>query len=350
VSNATRWYTSREATKAAVRIDGAQINALVDAKVEAASEDIERLLGRRFIPYTATKQYRWPSTRNRNAYCLELDEDLIAVTALTKATDDATAIAAADYFLEPVNTGPPYDRIEIDLSSSEYFTWEDTPQRAVRVTGRWGYGEDTKAAGVLENAITDAAATTLDVLDASKVNVGDTLKIDSEQLFVSERSTFDTTADLNDTLTAGVNDVTVTVTDGTKVKQGEVILIDSEKMLVESITGNNLTVQRAYDKSVLAAHSGAGVNVYAYRTLTVVRGINGTTAATHLDAAAITKFAPPADIVELCTAEAVAKLQQDRSGWTGQMGGGEGNVNVQPLDVSELRKQIMAKYRRWVFA
>lgn len=348
MSNATRWYATREACKAAVGINGASLDAQIDAKIESASEGIERLLGRRFIPYTATKQYRFPSRRNRNSYVLQLDEDLIAVTSLTKATDTATAIASTDYFLEPVNSGPPYDCIEIDLSTSEYFTNEDTPQRAVRVTGRWGYGEDTKAAGALAEA-DDGSETALEVTDASLIGVGDTILIGTEAMFVSGRATLTTGTTLNDTLTASESDVTVTLASGAAAKQGEVLLLDSEKMLVESISGNDLTVKRAYDGSVLAAHS-TGITVYAYRLLTVVRAVNGTTAAIHSTAAAIVKYAPPAAITELVIAEAIAHMKQDQSGWTGQISGGEGAVRVSMGDLASLQERVRWQYRRLVFA
>ena len=347
MSNATRWYATREAVKAAVGIVGAASDALIDAKIEAASEDIEREFNRRFIPLTATKQYPWPQA-GRDSYILYLDEDLIAVTALTKDDDTATAIAAADYFLEPVNSGPPYNRIEIDRSTSEYFSAKLTHQRAVRVTGRWGYAEDTKAAGALAEA-DDGSETALDVTDSSLIGIGDTILIGTEQMFVSGKALLTTTTTLNDTLTANKNDVTVTVADGPKVKQGEVITIDSERMRVESISGNDLTVERAVDGSVLAAHS-TGVTVYAPRTLTVVRAVNGTTAATHATAAAITRYAPPADIVELVIAKAIAHMKQDASGWTGQISGGEGAVQVRMIDLWSLTKRCEEKYRRFIFA
>lgn len=345
MSNSQRWYATRESVKGALGIGGADLDALIDGYIEAASENVEKLCAdRRFIPYTATKQYPWPQAGGRS-YCLALGEDLIAATALTKNDDDVTAIAAADYLVEPVNEGPPYNRIEIDLSSSEFFSWANTPQRAVRVTGRWGYGEDTKPAGALAEA-DDGTETALDVTDASLVGVGDTILIGTEQMFVSGRSALTTTATLSGNPTAADNDVTIGVSTGSLVKTGEVILVDSERMLVTDVIGNNLTVKRAYDGSILAAHSAAAV-VYAYRTLTVARSVNGTTAAAHNTATAITKFAPPAPVVELCRAYAIYAHQQDRSGWTGQIGGGEGAVIVARSAVRDLEKDVKAKYRRW---
>lgn len=342
--NATRWYCSRESLKRAVGISGADKDALIGSYLEAASEDIEQLLSRRFIPETATKLFRWPQRNGGSAVLYFADEDLIAVTTLQVKAQNAspTTIVAADYFLEPNNAGPPYSRIEIDLSSTAAFEAGDTPQRSISVLGRWGFREDTRAAGALAEA-DDGSETELDVTDASLIDVGDTILIGTEAMFVSSRATLTTGTTLNAALTADVNNVTVAVVAGTSVKQGEVILVDSEKMLVESITANNLTVKRAYDGSVLATHANA-TTVFAYRTLTVVRAVNGTTAATHLTAAAITKYAPPADVVLYCLAKAILALKQGESGWTGQIGGSEGAVTVQPWSVAAMRHELIEKY------
>jgi len=113
----SNWYCGRNALKRAVGIDGADRNSVIDALIEAASREIDGLTNRRFIPKTATRSYNWPQRDGRSVYTIYLDEDLLSVSALTKEGDDVTAIASTDYFLEPVNLGPPYSRIEIDLAS-----------------------------------------------------------------------------------------------------------------------------------------------------------------------------------------------------------------------------------------
>src|SRR3972149_725759 len=142
---ATRWYATREAVKAVLPLSGANLDQLIDQYIEGATADTERMLGRRFIPLTATKYYRWPTFRSSGGYILHLDDDLLALTTLKAKAQDASpvTIVAADYFLEPANEGPPYSRIEIDLSSSAAFEAGDTPQRPLGVTGSWGYGDGT---------------------------------------------------------------------------------------------------------------------------------------------------------------------------------------------------------------
>lgn len=339
------WYSTRGLVKRAAGISGSDKDALVDAHIEAASREIDALCNRRFIPITATRSYAWAQRDGRNVYTIVLDEDLLSVSTLTKEGDDVTAIASTDYFLEPVNIGPPYFWIEIDLASTAFYSAKDTHQRQIRVTGSWGYSNATKAAGALAEA-DDGSETALDVTDSSLIDVGDTALIGTEQMFVTEKALLTTTATLNGDLTATQSQTSVTVSDGTKVKAGEVVTIDSEKMLVGSISGNVLAVIRAYDGSTLAAHTGAVV-VYAPRTLTVTRGENGTTAASHSTAAAIVKYAPPSDISGLCRALAVAYFMAEQGGWTGMIGAGaETGTETRMAALMKRKEQVKKQYQR----
>ena len=343
--NATRWYTTREAVKAAADVSGTERDPVIDANIEAGSEDVEEFLGRAFIPETTERLYRWPPRIGGGTVLRIPREDLIAITRLqTKAQDTSpTTISASDYFVEPVNEGPPFSRIEIDLSSSAAFEGGDTSQRSIGVTGRWGFREDTVAAGALAEA-DDGTELELEVTDSSLIGVGDTILIGTEALFVSAKALLDTTADLNDnSVTANKNNVSVTLDDATKVNEGEVLTLDSERMLVESISGNVLTVQRAHDGSVLAAHN-SGINVFAPRTLTVVRTVNGTSAATHANTTAITKYAPPADIRGYVQAYAISNQHQDATKRTGVTGGDQGSVETKGFSVWALKQALIEKY------
>jgi hypothetical protein len=342
------WYIGREAVKLALGIEGSARNRVIDSHIEAASREVDNLTHRHFIPLTETRNYPWPTKDGRATWWIPLDEDLLSVdtNGLTKEGDDVTVIATADFFLEPQGLGPPYHRIEIDLSSTSFFSSKDTHQRQIRVTGSWAYGNDTKAAGALAEA-DDGSETELEVTDASLVDVGDTILIGSEQMFVSERAVLDTATNTNGALAKNKAGTTVPVGDGTKVKAGEVILVEAERMFVESISSNDLTVIRAYDGSTLAAHDTAK-DVYTYRTLTVTRGENGTTAATHDNADPIVKYVPPADIVALCKALAIGNYEAEKGGWTGSVGSGEGTVRVSQSGLNKLRDRVQRQYRRFV--
>jgi len=347
-NTATRCYTTVAAVKSDVGLAGPDLDPRILRNVQAATQHTENILsGRRFIPETATKLYRWPSRNGLGGYTLKLpDDDLLYLTTLkTKAQDTTpTTIDPTDYFLEPVND-PPYNRIEIDLSSSAVFESGDTPQHSISVLGRFAYCEDTVTAGALAEA-DDGTETALDVSDSSLIDVGHTILIGTEAMFVSGKTLKDTTANTGAAMLKDKAGTTITLAagHGALLKAGEVITIDSERMLVESISTDTLAVERAYDGSVLATHANPS-DVYAPRTLTVVRAVNGTTAAAHDDLAAIVKYAPPADIEEYCRARAIFHHEAGKSGWTGVIGGSEGGaVETKGFNLWAMEKALKAKY------
>jgi hypothetical protein len=120
--------------------------------------------------------------------------------------------------------------------------------------------------------------------------------------------------------------------------------LDSERMLIVDIAGNNLTVKRAWDGTVLAAHTGS--SIYAPRTLTVTRGALGTTAAIHTTAAAITCHVVPGLVRELCIAEATNLLLQGASGYARTIGAGDYTKESSGTGLANLRDQVYAAYGR----
>jgi len=182
--------------------------------------------------------------------------------------------------------------------------------------------------------------------DSSLIGVGDTLLIESEQVFVSGKTNAALDSILIDgALTATKSQTTVTVDSSHGIVAGEIILVDSEKMYVDSVSTNDLTVIRAYDGTVLAAHTN-DTAVHIYRTLTIERGVNGTTAATHANSTAISKYVPPYDIKELCIAETVAAYHQEGSGWGREIGAGEGARELSGRALGDLRNRVILSYKR----
>ena len=349
------WYTSREKFKVAANIRGEQWNDTIERVIEASSRDVDRWTRRHFIPKTQTRLYRFPQPRPGLAGVLWLDQDLLSVTTLqTKAQNTSpTTISSSDYFLEPNNPEPDgntrYNRIEIDLSSTAAFEGGDTPQRSISVAGSWGWGNATQSAGAIDDSGgINASDTTLIVSDASKIDVGDTLLIDSEQVFVSDRSfaarasiLLDEGSDL-----AGTNaTVTVTIDGSHGIVAGEVIRIDSEQMYVVSVSTNDLTVIRAWDGSVLASHTN-NTAIHVNRTLTIERGVNGTTAASHSDEASINKYVPDSDVSRWCMAEAIATYHQEHGGWGTSIGTGTGATVLDGRELSQLRQSMVGYYRK----
>lgn len=339
------WLATREDVKSSLDMkETARSNAQVDRAIEAASRAVEGFLHRVFAPTTATRYFDWPNQQYARAWRLWLEEfELISATTVTSG---GTTIAAADYFLEPVNSGPPYDRLEIDLSSTAAFSSSSsTHQRSIAITGLWGYTNDTSSAGTVAEAL-DASETAVDVDGpaAAALGVGSVFSVDSERFAVTERSALDTTQTLQTALTASSSNVTVAVTTGSSFAVGEVILLDSERMLIVDIAGNNLTVKRAWDGSVLAAHTASAI--YAYRTLTVTRAALGTTAATHSSGAAILRWNPPFTVRELVVAEAVNNIENEQSGYATVLRAGEGERKVSNAALVALRESARVSHGR----
>lgn len=241
----------------------------------AASREFDRLTFRRYFPVTATNYYRWPQLAPQYTWELWTEDDLLSVTTLqAEATgNNASPVAITHYFLEPQQFGPPYNRIEVDLSNTDVFQSGPTPQRSISVLGQWGYANTTRAAGTLGAAVSSATATT------------------------------------------------ITISDDTLIDQGDVLLIDSEALFVD--TPRNVALQ-----------------------VTVQRGVNGTTAATHLNGTAISKYVAPYAVRRVVRADAIGTYQQDLASWGRSIGAGEMAVEYQGKQAAQYRQQVVEEYRR----
>jgi len=346
-------YCTRESVQDAFDVrEAAHRSTQIDDAIASASDDIDGWLKRHkhgLAPRTATRYFRWPTRDYSPAWKLWLDEnELISVTTLTAG---GTVITSGDYFLEPVNSGPPYTHIEIDLDSSASFTNSGTAQRAIEIIGTWGIGDDQKTAGALESAVSTTTTTTVDVTRGDIVGVGSVLKVESERMLVTGKGTLDSTQNLASAMNALKNDQVVDVSDGTLFFVGEQILIDSERMRITDITGNNLTVVRAYDGSTLAAHL-ISADVYVYRRLTVERGALGSTAATHADATSVTVWDVPDLVAQLCKATAISNLEQEFSAYAARVYSDEaerdssGTEVVAGRGLTDIRRQCVRRYGR----
>jgi uncharacterized Zn finger protein len=215
----------------------------------------------------------------------------------------------------------------------------------VQITGLWGYRNTETTLGATTAAVSTTTATTLTVDGATSavVGVGSVIRVDSERMLVTERT--NTSTGQTGTITASKSDVSLTVADGTKFAIDEILLIDSERMRVDDIAGNDLTVERAYDGTVLAAHTAA--TIYAQRALTVTRGALGTTADTHGTNSTVSLWQPPGLIRQLVKAEAIWNLLQERSGWfrlASSTGKSAPEVSRTALDA--LRDQVYTEHGR----
>lgn len=336
------WYTTRETVKSALDIKlTARVDSQIDDAIEQGSRMVESCLHRRFYPETATRYFNWPNGQYARPWRLWLDQhELISVTSLVSG---GTTISASDYFLEPVNDGPPYSHVEIDLDSTASFGGGSTHQRDIAITGVFGYKADTSSAGALAEAL-DSSETGIDVTNSGIVGVGSILLVESERMLVTNKSMLDTTQDIGGNLTADKSNTTVPVTTGSDYFVNEVILVDSERMLIVDISGNNLTVIRAWDGSVLASHS-SGADIYAPRTLTVQRGALGTTAASHDTATAVSKYLIPGPVASLAKAYAINQFMQETAGYA-KVGSGETERDYGGRSLKALEESVIKSHGR----
>lgn len=333
MSVSTPTYCTREDVKRAPDLkETARANWQIDRAIQSAARNIEGHLHRRFYPEDATRYFDWPNFQYAYPWRIWFDQwDLAVPTSVTTGSAGGTLqgspipLSACNF--EPVNSGPPYTYLELRRDMSYGFGAGPTPQRDIAITGTWGYGVQTDAAGQLAAAISTTTATTATVSNAALVGVGSLLIADQERMIVSDRTNTNTgQTNLTGLTTTSSSDVTGTVSDGTQLHVDEVMQIDSERMLIVDITGNQITVKRAWDGFPLAAHS-AGSPIYAQRILTVLRGQLGTTAATHSNGAALTVHRVPSLIRDLALAESVNRVLQETGGYADPQGDGAGALN-----------------------
>jgi hypothetical protein len=334
------WYTTRERVMSAPDIKAsAYATAAIDAACESSSRRVERLCHRIFYPQVAVRYRDWPNDQGARYGRLWLDTDeLISLTALE--SPNGTAIATASVLLEPNGSGPPYTRLELDRSTAAAFSAGSTSQRAIEITGVFGYRNDEESAGTLAGSISSGATTLTGA--GARYGVGDLLRIGTERLIVTDRS-FATTGQTG-TLASSNAAQSLAVSDGTAFVIGEELLIDAERLLVLAIAGNTLTVLRAAGGSTLAAHAAA--TIFHNRVLTVVRGAVGTTAAAHTAADPVFRWTPPGPVRQLATAYALDMFFQEGAGYARVIGADDNQRQISGRAITNLEESVYGAYAR----
>lgn len=275
-------------------------------RVREASSYLHGVMGE-FVPVTETRTFesRFDSG----------ELPIGTLLALTSITDlDGNTISTDDYELRPRNrTRPngPYTRIDGPLEAS--------------ITGRWGRYEGWLTSG-LTGTLATTAVTSLSVSNGGLLWPGMIIKLDDEQCLVTaanggENSPTPTAAVSVVTSNAADDDDVIAVTNGAEFLAGEVIRIGYEDMIIRRIVGHDLVVSRGWNGTRRAAHL-ANAAISVYRTVTIERAANGTTAATHA-AAALTIAEIPEDVMYLATQIAALMRGKAQTGFTGRAGNAE---------------------------
>ena len=345
-------YCTRERVKQAADIKLTTHNDWqVDDAIEAAADSVDGLLHRVFYTTLATKYVDWPNFQGTYPWKIYLDAAELAdvtgtVPVVTTGGSSPQTIPAANLLWGPWNYAPPYTRLEIDRSTNSAFGLGSTPQRDVHITGLFGFQDVFRPAGALAASMSDTTGTVAQVTNGAAVGVGDIMLVDAERMLVTDKAMVTTaqTQQGSGVSTASKSDQLLAVTDGTKYAAQEVLLLDAERMLIVDIAGNNLSVIRGWDGTTLATHSAA--TVYALRELTVTRGAFGSTATTHSLAAACSVAVVPGLIRQLALAEAIVDVAQQVGAYAQVQGDGASKVVKIGQGLPDLRARALAQFGR----
>jgi hypothetical protein len=282
-------------------------------EIQAASQTILQEIGE-FIPVSETRKLAGQGPR------LYLPPFLGLTGAIV---NDGTTLAATDYILQPGNRhwhNGPYSMIEVDPDAANLSEWESEAE-GIEIPARWGLYEETEDTGAILGAAQSSSETTLQVSNGSKLSPGAVPLIGSEQELVTGYSTpVAAVTTLNGAIDA--TQETIVLTNGALVNVGEIIRIGVEQLRILDIATHTLYVQRHWNKTLGASHI-TGSNVDAYRKFTVVRGVNGTTAASHLISVAVSRYLVPGDVLFLCKEIATLMLNKASGGYAGRSGNQE---------------------------
>src|SRR5512146_323431 len=118
--------------------EAAHRSAQIDSAIASASDDIDGWLNRHkhgIAPRLATRYFDWPARDYTSSYRIWFEEnELVSATSVTAGT--VSLVQNTDYYLEPVNSGPPYTYLEIILTGSKTLDNSGTSQHAVAIVGK----------------------------------------------------------------------------------------------------------------------------------------------------------------------------------------------------------------------
>jgi len=113
-------------------------DTLLEALLARAQRCIEIYTERVFEAASTASTRYFDAVRDISAdkRSLYLDEDLAEIQAVQNG--DGETVSASDYVTEPRNQGP-YWAIKLKTGTGTVWTYEDSPEDAIEVQGKWAY-------------------------------------------------------------------------------------------------------------------------------------------------------------------------------------------------------------------
>ena len=194
------YYLTVSAVKRHLGISSSDDDAALAEYIEAASREVDAFCRRYFYTASETRLIE-----PQSGTMADIDDLLTIVTAELIDPEDssvaAVEYAAAQYQLQPLNN---YPKLRLKLHSTAPQAWV-AGTASLRIEGVWGYGDGTDdpwLAQSLTGTVASTTGTALTISVSAGLERGQTIKVGSEQMFVSSVAT--TTA----TVRRGVNGTT----------------------------------------------------------------------------------------------------------------------------------------------
>jgi hypothetical protein len=344
------WYATVEQVSNSLEIyNTAYPKRIIAQKLAASTLSVEGQLHRRFYPEYRTIKIDWPNYSYAPSWDIDLwDNEAISLVSVTSG---GVSIPLSDCILRRADDKlePPYDTLQIDLSSSSALSAGNTFQQSLQIELLTGWNDtDTSIPSAFLGGAINASATTLVLYPADgvfDVGIGSIVLLDDERIILTDRRMSHSTITTAGALTANQSSSSLPVTDASLFAVDEIILVESERMRIRDIAGNTLIVTRAVDGSTLAAHA-SGLGIYAQRTFTVRRGALGTTAATHSSAIAAYAHDVHPLVNELCIAETVTALAQNSGAYARVIGSGASAREAKAEGLADVRDRAYSAVGR----
>lgn len=186
-------YVTPAAIREALKLDtqNAMSVSLLEPLIESCSRWLDNELGRHFYVQEEARYYDGPG-----GVSWWLDDDVISITTLKwdgndDGTYETTLTENTDFLGWPYN-GEHYRRLDVlTRRSSLIDSWPLQP-KALELTGKFGWSDETEAlvtsaGAAITGTVADTTSTTISTSGdpTTNLDVGHTVRIESEQLYVT---------------------------------------------------------------------------------------------------------------------------------------------------------------------